>query len=368
MNIFILAGEPSGDEYGAKLMKELTTNNPKNTFYGIGGSLMSEQGLNSMVPFQKMSVMGFVEVIKSLFFFISVEKKILAFLKRNKPDKIILIDYPGFNLRLCKKIKAHINTQIIYYISPQIWAWKEKRITTIKKFVDEMIVIFEFEKKWYKSKQLNVNYVGHPFLDIWQPNQNLDSLILNYKIDLDKPILTLFPGSRQQEIDKHLHLFVQAALKIKKAIPNLQILLGLHSGVQLKQKIDQRITIINDEPLKALEIATAAIVSSGTATLQAAIMNTPAVVVYKMNLISWWLTKKLVHVHFASMANIIAKKLVFPELLQNDATINNISNHIIKIINEPAYRKKLLEEIKLIQEKVGKPGASKRAAQYIESV
>jgi len=368
MNIFILAGEPSGDEYGAKLMKELTIKNPKITFHGIGGSLMSAQGLNSMAPFQKMSVMGFVEIIKSLFFFINIEKKILNFLKRNRPDKIILIDYPGFNLRLCKKIKAQINIPIIYYISPQIWAWKEKRITTIKKYVDEMIVIFEFEKKWYKSKKLNVNYVGHPFLDIWQPNQKLDSLILNYKIDLDKPILTLFPGSRQQEIDKHLHLFIKAGLKIKKSIPNLQILLGLHSDIKLKQKVDQRITIINDEPLKALEVATAAIVSSGTATLQAAIMNTPAVVVYKMNKISWWLTKKLVQVNFASMANIIAEKLVFPELLQNDATENNISTQIIKIINEPEYRKKIMEEIKIIQEKVGEPGASKRAAQYIESV
>ena len=368
MNIFILAGEPSGDEYGAKLMEQLKKNNPKITFNGIGGSLMSAQGLNSMAPFQKMSVMGFAEVIKSLFFFINLEKKILTLFKKNRPDKIILIDYPGFNLRLSKKIKSQTNVPIIYYISPQIWAWKENRITTIKKYVDEMIVIFEFEKNWYKSKKLNVNYGGHPFLDIWQPNQNLDSLLLNHRIDLDQPILTLFPGSRQQEIDKHLHLFVKAALKIKKTIPNLQILLGLHSDVQLKQSVDQHITIINDEPLKALEVATAAIVSSGTATLQAAIMNTPAVVVYKMNKISWWLTKKLVQVNFASMANIIAEKLVFPELLQNDATENNISNHIIKMINEPEYRKKLMAEIKIIQEKVGEPGASKRAAQYIESV
>ena len=368
MNIFILAGEPSGDEYGAQLMKELTAINPNIVFSGIGGNLMEKQRLKSMAPFQKMSVMGFVEIIKNLFFFINLEKKILQVLQTNPPDKIILIDYPGFNLRLCQKIKSKINTQIIYYISPQIWAWKEKRIEIIKKYVDQMIVIFEFEKKWYNRKKIEVNYVGHPFLDIWKPNKNLDSLALKYKIDMNKPILTLFPGSRHQEINKHLNLFIQSALKIKKSIPELQILLGLHPDIKLKQKIDKQITVINDTPLKALEIATAAIVSSGTATLQSAIMNTPAVVVYKMNFISWWLTQKLVQVKFASMTNIIAEKLVFPELLQNDANVNNISNQMIEMINNTNYRTKLMNQIKLIQQKVGSSGASIKAAQYIENI
>lgn len=368
MKIFILAGEPSGDEYAAQLMKELKSINSGISFSGIGGKLMQKEGLNSMVTFSKMSVMGFVEVLRSLFFFIKLEKIILTHLKNELPDKIILIDYPGFNLRLCKKIKSETNIEIIYYISPQIWAWKEKRIEIIKKTVDQMLVIFDFEKTWYSKRKVSVNYVGHPFLDIWKPKENLDLFINKYSLNINKPILTLFPGSRSQEINKHLTLFIDAALKAKSQIPDLQILLGLHSDIKLIKKIDKNIIIIDDTPLKALEIATAAIISSGTATLQSAIMNTPSVVVYKMNKVSWWLTKKLVKVKFASMANIIANKLIFPELLQNKAKPDKIANQILKIITNKNFRNDVMGELKKIKKLVGKPGASKRAAQIIESL
>ena len=291
MNIFILAGEPSGDEYGAKLMQNLMTQESDVNFVGIGGALMQKQGLKSIVPLEKMSVMGFFEIIKTLPFFLKLEKNILKLITEKKPDKIILIDYPGLNLRLAPKIKSLINTQIFYYISPQLWAWKENRIEIIKKHIDKMIVIFEFEKKWYQKRNVDVEYVGHPFLDIWKKGQT-SSIIKKYNLDIDKPILTLFPGSRQQELKKHLDLFIRAALQIKTNMPGLQILLGLHSNIQLTQNIDDSITVIQDEPLKALEVAHSAIVASGTATLQAAIMNTPAIVVYKMNSMSWFLAKK----------------------------------------------------------------------------
>lgn len=368
MRIFILAGEPSGDEYGAQLMHELKSINANISFSGIGGTLMNKEGLKSMAPFSKMSVMGFVEVLKSLFFFISLEKKILNHIKKEVPDKIILIDYPGFNLRLCKKIKSVTDIKIIYYISPQIWAWKEKRIELVKQYVNQMLVIFKFEKEWYLQKKVPVHYVGHPFLDIWKPNENLDLFIDKYNLNIDKPILTLFPGSRFQEINKHLNLFIDAALKVKSQIPELQILLGLHSDLKLTQKIDANIIVVDDMPLKALEIATSAIISSGTATLQSAIMNTPAVVVYKMNKISWWLTKKLVKVKFASMSNIIADKLIFPELLQNNATPLSISRETIKMINNKKYRNNLMHELKGVRKIIGESGASKKAAQFVEGL
>jgi len=368
MKIFILAGEPSGDEYAAQLMKELKSINSGILFSGIGGTLMQKEGLKSMVTFSRMSVMGFVEVLKSLFFFIKLEKKILSHIKKEVPDKIILIDYPGFNLRLCKKIKSITEIKIIYYISPQIWAWKEKRIESVKQYVNQMLVIFKFEEEWYLQKKVPVHYVGHPFLDIWKPEQNLDLFVKKYNLNIDKPILTLFPGSRFQEINKHLNLFIDAALKVKSQIPDLQILLGLHSDLKLTQKINTNITVVDDMPLKALEIATSAIISSGTATLQSAIMNTPAVVVYKMNKISWWLTKKLVKVKFASMSNIIADKLIFPELLQSNAKPDKIANQIIKIINNKNFRSSMMSELKIIKKLVGKSGASKKAAQIIEGL
>ena len=364
MNIFILAGEPSGDEYGAKLMQELTSINSNISFSGIGGSLMEKQGLKSIAPFNKMSVMGFFEIIKTLPFFLKLEKNILKILKDQKPEKVILIDYPGLNLRLAPKIKSSIDTKIFYYISPQIWAWKEKRIEIIKKYIDKMMVIFEFEKIWYHKRGVNVEYVGHPFLDIWKKNQT-KAIIQKYNINIEQPILTLFPGSRKQEIKQHLQLFIKAALKIKSKIPTLQILLGLHPNINLDIPIKEEIIIIRDQPLKALEIGHCAIVASGTATLQAAIMNTPSIVVYKMNKLSWCLTKKLVKVKYASMANIIAEEEVFPEYLQSSANIRNLSSSAYKIFNNQNYRDILNHKIKLINNKIGLEGASKNAASYI---
>ncbi len=364
MNVFILAGEPSGDEYGAQLMRHMLKEKQNIKFVGIGGPLMKKQGLESIAPFNKMSVLGFFEVIKTLPFFLKLEKNILKLIKNKKPEKIILIDYPGLNLRLAPKIKALIKTKIFYYISPQIWAWKENRIEIIKKYIDQMMVIFEFEKIWYQQRGVDVKYVGHPFLDIWNQD-NKNKIIERYELDAKKPILTLFPGSRKQELNKHLNLFVRVALKLKQSIPNLQILLGLHPNIKITQNINHNIKIIQEQPLKALEIANAAIVASGTATLQSAILNTPAIVVYKMNLISWLLTKKIVKVNYASMANIIAKEEVFPEYLQSNANINNLYQATYNLLIDKVYIKKISEKIKLINHKIGDKGASKRAAQYI---
>ena len=364
MNVFIIAGEPSGDEYGAQLIKNMRSQKQNINFIGIGGPLMEQQGLKSMAPFSQMSVMGFFEIIKTLPFFLNLEKTILKVIDKQKPEKIILIDYPGLNLRLAPKIKSRIKTQIFYYISPQIWAWKEKRIEIIKKYIDKMIVIFEFEKIWYQKREVNVEYVGHPFLDIWKKEEHTD-IVNKYNIDVSKPIITLFPGSRSQELKKHLNLFIDVALKLKTSIPQLQILLGLHSEITLEQKIINDVTIINDKPLKALEIANIAIIASGTATLQAAILNTPAVVVYKMNMISWWLTQRMVQVNYASMANIIAEEEVFPEYLQSNANIENLYSATHKMITNQEYMQKINQKLNLINQKIGTIGASQRAAEYI---
>ena len=368
MKIFIIAGEPSGDEYGAKLIAALKNDCPNLSVNGIGGPLMEKQGLNSMVPLNQIAVMGFGEVIKKIKFFINLEKKILRFLKINKPDKIILIDYPGFNLRIAKKIKKNSNIKIIYYISPQIWAWKEKRINTIKKYVDILLVIFEFEKKWYEKRGVTAHYVGHPFLDIWEPGIQTDNIYKKYNINSDQPILTLFPGSRKQELERHLSLFIESALEIKRQVPNLQILLGLHPELKFNGQINNEIILVQDNPLKALEISNAAIISSGTATLQSAIMETPAVVVYKMNWFSWLITKLLVKVKFASMANIIMNEELYAEYLQHKATKFNIVNGTLKILNDKAHYDLLMNKIKILKQKIGNPGASKKAAKLIKKV
>lgn len=366
MKIFILSGEPSGDEYGALLMKNIKEYSNNVTFIGIGGNLMSKEGLQSIVPLNKISVMGFVEVIQNIIFFLKLEKKILEIIKKENPDKIILIDYPGLNLRLAPKIKSFSKSKIFYYISPQIWAWKEKRLNTIKKFVDHMIVIFEFEKEWYQKRNYEVKYVGHPFLDVWQKD-NLKQFVHKYNLDVSSPILTLFPGSRKQEINRHLNLFIGVANELKKSIPKLQILIGLSKNVKINQEVNNDIIIVKDYPLKALEIANAAIIASGTATLQSAIMSTPAVVVYKMNILSWWMTKLLVKIKYASMANIIANKMVFKEFLQKKATVNNVKKEIEKILLDEQYNKQIMYDLNLINKKIGSNGATKKAVTFIMS-
>ena len=364
MNIFILAGEPSGDEYGAQLMKYMKFENPNIDFHGIGGPCMEKHGLQSMVNFEKMAVMGFVEILKSITFFLKIEKQLIKFIRKNKLDKIILIDYPGLNLRLCQKIKKHTACQIFYYISPQIWAWKEKRINIIKKYVDHMIVIFEFEKNWYAERGIKTQFFGHPFLDIWDKD-NTEQFIQKYNININKPIITLFPGSRNQELKKHLDILINASVNIKKQLPDAQILLGLHPNINAPNINETDIIAVHDEPLKALEVASLAIIASGTATLQAAIMKTPSIVIYKMNAWSWFLTKKLVQVNFASMANIIAEELVFPELLQNDVTVNQISQLGLELINNTEYKNNMDIKMNSINQKIGDSGASKRVAEFI---
>ena len=207
---FIIAGEVSGDIHGALLMDAMKQANPTCEFSGIGGHQMELNGLASLFPLEKMSVMGFVEVLKHLRFFKDVEKRVLETIAIEKPERIILIDYPGFNLRLAEKVKRKFNLPITYYISPQIWAWKEKRINIIKRYVDQMLVIFPFEKEWYAERGVNVEWVGHPYVDEWKSTSKSE-LKSQLGLNPNKPLLTLFPGSRKQELDNHLKVCFDAA-------------------------------------------------------------------------------------------------------------------------------------------------------------
>ena len=207
---FIIAGESSGDFHASHLMREMKKIDSSISFSGLGGKLMESEGLRSLSDINKMAVMGFWEVLKNLKFLKSVEKNVLNHLKNNSIDAIILIDYPGFNLRIAKKIKnVNPSIPIFYYISPQVWAWKEGRINIIKKYIDKMLVIFEFEYLWYKKRGVEAEFVGHPFVDIYE-NYNKEGARKKLNLSQEKKCLTLFPGSRKQEIDSHLPYMLQA--------------------------------------------------------------------------------------------------------------------------------------------------------------
>ena len=363
---FIIAGESSGDVHGGLLMEEMLNLNNNIIFDGIGGKKMGELGLSSLYDLDKMAVMGFVEVLKNYSFFKSVEKEVLKKISTQKYDGVILIDYPGFNLRIAKKIKSiYPELSIYYYISPQIWAWKEERIKIIKNYVDKMIVIFDFEETWYKERNVDALFVGHPFIDLYKSINKID-LCSQLGLNVEKKHITLFPGSRKQEINSHLPIMLKA---LKNDFFNpFKILLGVAPEIkkEILSSYDlKNIKIIDKNAEQALAVADFAWVGSGTSTLQAVLFNTPFVLVYKTSFLSWLLMKKLVKVPYAGIPNIIYNEQLVPELLQENFTATNLIKETKRFFNDSTYRKSLFDGYEIIKSKLGSLGASARAAKII---
>ena len=365
---FILVGEPSADNHAAVLMKSILKLQPNASFIGIGGKKMIEAGLKVFEDMDKLAVMGFIEVIKHIPFFQDLTKRALNQIKTANPKQIILVDYPGFNLHLAKKIKKYFDIPITYYISPQLWAWKEKRIEIIRKYVNQMLVIFPFEESWYKKRGIPARFVGHPIFDEWVPTSK-SYLCKELNVNIDYPIITLYPGSRKQELNHHLNLFIEIARMLKNNNSEAQFILGLAENLDLTNFIiPPWIQINNMHPKKALECADLALVASGSATIEAAVFETPMIIIYKMNILSWWLSKWFVKTTFAGMVNIIAGKEIIPEFLQNKATVKSIIDEAITILNNTKRQKKMKNELINVKQALKGKGTSKSAAEYILSL
>ena len=356
----IIAGEPSGDFHGSKIIANIKTLNPLISFSGLGGPLMKQEGLVSLESINKLAVMGFGEVLKNLFFFLKLEKLILTHISNYNPEKIILIDYPGFNLRLARKIKAFKNIPIIYYISPQLWAWKEKRIINIKKNIDKMIVVFPFEKDWYQNHDMSVKYFGHPLVE------NLKEGVVNNIPNV--PTIALCPGSRLQEIKKHMPVFANLIKQQSQINHKIKFIIIKAPGISvhiIKKYIkNMDIKIENQSILNTFFSIDLAIVSSGTATLECAVTLTPMVVIYKMSPLSWFITKLLINSRFASIINIIAGEKIIPELLQSQCTAKNII-HQINILLMPEKYIQTQNHYMNILKTLNKKHAYKKASEYI---
>ena len=334
--LYFIAGEASGDLHGAALIKHIKSIDNNSFFYGIGGDHMVAEGLQSLVPIKQISVMGFVEVFMRLPFFLNLFNKVLKNIREINPSKIILIDYPGFNLKLAKKIKQQSDIDIIYYISPQLWAWKENRLQYIKKYIDKLIVLFPFEKRWYKNRGINVAFFGHPLVENYMI-RNKASNINTYQIATNKYIIALFPGSRKQEIKLHAPVLKQTILKLQKSCSNLHFVIRLSSNVDFDIKKDlgllKNYTVEKHSSFVAFSAANFAIVASGTATLECAASNTPFVVIYKTSFVSWVITKTFIRVPYASIVNILSQKEVVKEFLQDNASADKLVPYILDHIN-----------------------------------
>jgi lipid-A-disaccharide synthase len=365
MKYYIIAGEASGDLHGSNLMKALYEEDPNADIRFWGGDLMQNVGGTLVKHYRELAFMGFVEVIFNLKTILNNIKICKNDITEFNPDVIIYIDYPGFNMRIAKWAKKS-GYKNHYYISPQIWAWKENRITAIKHDIDKMYVILPFEKEFYEVKhQFPVAFVGHPLIDAIHNQSGIDANTFRTENHLsEKPIIAILPGSRKQEISKMLSVM----LSVVKDFPDYQFVIAGAPSQEFsfyQQFISsENIKFISNKTYALLRNSTAALVTSGTATLETALFKVPEVVCYKGSWASYQIAKRIITLKYISLVNLIMDREVVTELIQDDCSTKRIREELTKIL-EPNYRKTLLENYDLLEEKLGGIGASKKTAQLI---
>lgn len=364
---YVIAGEASGDLHGSNLMKAMLQEQPECDFRFWGGDEMSRVGGTRVKHIKELAFMGFVEVLMNLRTILGNMKFCKNDILQYKPDALILIDYPGFNLRIAEWAHEQ-GIRVIYYISPQVWAWKQNRVHTIKKVVDEMYVILPFEKGFYKQFNIDVTYVGHPLLDA----------IENYKAQVSEinfiernglkntPVIAILPGSRKQEVKKKLPIMLQAVKELKgyqvivAGAPSLDA-----SFYQPFLQEYSNVSIVHAQTYDLLSTAEAAIVTSGTATLETALFEVPEVVCYIGSPISYLIAKQLIKIKFISLVNLIMDREVVKELIQKECNPASIREELNRLVIGGVKRKQMLEEYKTMKQILGGGGASKKIAQSV---
>lgn len=367
MKYYIIAGEASGDLHASNLMRELKLLDAGATFRCWGGDLMKEQGADVVKHYRDLAFMGFTEVImniRTIFKNIEYCKKDIL---QHKPDVLILVDYPGFNLRIAEFAKQQ-GLKVYYYISPQIWAWKQSRVHKIKRVVDKMFVILPFEKEFYQKFDYDVDFVGHPLLDAIEQKSSskeiFTSFASNNKLS-DKPIVAILPGSRKQEISTMLPVM----LNIKNEFENYQFVIAGAPSItkEFYQEFisNSDVKILYGKTYELLQQASAALVTSGTATLETALFQVPEVVCYKGGAISYQIAKQLVKVKYISLVNLIMDKEVVKELIQNYFNEKQLEQELRKILQDETYKSKIKSEYNQLKQKLGGGGASAKTAKII---
>lgn len=366
MKYYIIAGEASGDLHGANLIASLKKKDPRAKIRAWGGNLMKKQGATLVKHYRDLAFMGFVEVLLHL----RTILRNLRFCKRDimrfKPDAIILIDYPGFNMKIAKFAHKH-GIKVYYYISPQVWAWKKRRVHTIKEVVDKMLVILPFEKDFYDEYRVDAHFVGHPLLDELSKVRyiNKNNFVRQNKLNSKKEIIALLPGSRKQEVGRMLEVM----LKVVDKFPEYQFVIGCAPSLPeeyYKSLIgNANVQLVFNKTYQLLQVASAALVTSGTATLETALFYVPEVVCYKGNKISYLIAKNLIKVKYISLVNLIMDKPVVKELIQNDLTPENVETELKQLLTNHKVQRQLLDDYEDLRYKLGNAGASNNAATII---
>ena len=365
--IMMVAGEASGDVHCARLAAKIKELHPSVTLFGMGGSLMAQAGVQLEYDMSDSAVMGLTEVVGKLPLMLSRLRGLKRLIDRQRPDVIVLVDFTDFNTRLLPfAYSRHI--PVIYYIPPKAWAWRRKRAKKLAKYASAIASIFPFEADVYREAGANVRYVGHPLLDFAQVSLSETEACQEFSLDISKPIVGLMPGSRRKEIRSLLPIVLESAQLIRAEVPDCQFILPVAHTIP-------RDTIPDLAPLVAvvdgsqvynvMNICDLMIVASGTATLEAAYMLTPMIVIYKVSIISWIIFNILVRLESSALPNIIADRMIVPELLQGKAEPRSISRIAVRMIRNPQELEAQKAELQKVRERLGQPGAVERAARLV---
>jgi lipid-A-disaccharide synthase len=375
-SIYISAGEASGDWHGAGVVQGLKKSLPGHTLFGLGGDRMQEQGVELLFHSKRLSFMGFAEVVRHLPYIFHVRRRVLREILERKPDLLILIDYPGFHFNLLhslRKKSTNYRPKVLYYIAPQVWAWKAGRAKVLSEMADGIAVIFPFEVPIFQQYGANVHFVGHPLLDEVGEITPRGEYLNGMKFAADDQVVGLFPGSRKQEIRRHLPLLLETAKLLRKFQPNLKFILAEAPHVPdelFDQIIGDTVGIARARGQSHLILAhaNASIVKSGSSTIEAAYFGNPFIVYYKTAALSYEIGKRVVKVKHIAMANLLAGEEIVPEFIQHEANADNLCAAILPLLTIPAKIKQAREGLKKVRAQMGEPGAGMRVAEMAKEL
>jgi lipid-A-disaccharide synthase len=370
--IMLVVGEASGDMHGASLVKALLKRDPNLTFFGVAGDQLQRTPFEAVFTVAKLTGMGLVELAGNMKNIVAAYCLLRRALRTRRPSLLILIDFPEFNLRLARLAKK-LGVPVLYYVSPQIWAWRRGRIRQIAQAVDRMAVVFPFEVKLYERHQVPVEFVGHPLLDLVHVTQDRDAALRDIGLHKGKPVIALLPGSRRKEIAYHLPIMVDAATQLKR-LQQAQffcVRANTLERTELQKELDRAgflIPIVEAGRYDAVNAADLVWAASGTATLETALLEKPMIVVYRVSWVTYWLARLLVNVKYIGIANIIAGKAIVPELVQSELSAERLVGESQAILNDHDARQGMIANLRKLKGQLGSPGAANRVAALAASM
>ena len=364
--VVIVTGEASGDVYGAMLAAEIMKRSPGTRVSGVGGERMRAAGVEIFLDSSNLSVVGIWEAIVRLGELRGAMNRMKAYVAEVRPDLLVLIDYPGMNLRLARFAKQR-GIRVMYYVSPQVWAWGRGRISSIRKYVDKMVVILPFELDLYRAEGVDVEYVGHPLIDIVGTGLDRESFISRYGLKSEGKLVSLLPGSRLQEIHYHLTPLLDTAGELGAVQPGLEFVVVSvpEYGDLIGREVRKRgldYAVVTEDKYEAIAFSDLALTCSGTVTLEAALLGTPMIVIYRLSLLSWLLGRLVVRVPYISLVNLVAGRRVVPELIQGKVTSRELARESIRILNDGEVSERIRQDLVEVKSKLGGVGATGRAA------